>query len=506
MALFEDYFFFIFSSPTTVLLFITFLLVLCLAYSSFASHTGNDPPGPSHLPLLGNLLQIDLKRPHNTLCEFSKKYGSVFTVYFGPTKVVVLTGYKTVKEALVNYSEEFGDRSITPIFNDINHGHGILFANGDSWKEMRRFALSTLKDFGMGKKIAEQKIIEECHHLIKTIKSYKGEAFDTKCILSYASSNIICSIVYGSRFEYNDSMFKEMIRLSSDNIRLVGSAEIQLYNTFPWLGSLLQKRRLILQNLEKHVAMNKDLIQNLKETLSTDGCRGLVDCFLTHQRKDEEAHVVDSLYHEKNLLFTVGNLFGAGTDTTATTLRWALLFMTKYPHIQNQVHEELSSVIGKRQINGEDRKLLPYTNAVIHETQRFASIVPMAVPHQMASDVIFQGYLIKKGTTVFPLLTSVLHDENEWESPHTFKPSHFLDEEGKFIKRDAFMPFSAGRRVCLGESLARMELFLFFSSLVQHFEFCPPPGITEAELDLTPDVGFTIGPLTYELCATNRTC
>ncbi|XP_034046677.1 cytochrome P450 2K1-like [Thalassophryne amazonica] len=252
--------------------------------------------------------------------------------------------------------------------------------------------------------------------------------------------------------------------------------------------------------------MNKDLIQNLKETLSTDGCRGLVDCFLTRQQKDEEDHVMDSLYHEKNLVFLVSNLFIAGTDTTATTLRWALLFMAKCPHIQNQVHEELSSVTGKRQINREDRKLLPYTNAVIHETQRFADVLPLAIPHQMASDVIFQGYLIKKGTTVFPLLTSVLHDENEWESPHTFNPSHFLDEEGKFIKRDAFMPFSAGRRVCLGESLARMELFLFFSSLVQHFEFSPPPGITEDELDLTGDVGFTIGPSTYELCATNRTC
>ncbi|XP_034047256.1 cytochrome P450 2K1-like [Thalassophryne amazonica] len=424
----------------------------------------NDPLGPSHLPLLGNLLQTDLKRPHNTCVRsFSKKYGSVFTVYFGPTKVVVLTGYKTVKEALVNYSEEFGDRSITPILNDINHGHGM------------RFLLT-------------------------------GEAFDTKCLLSCASSNVICSIVYGSRFEYNDSVFKEMIRIASDTIRLAGSAEIQLYNMFPWSGSLLQKRMLILQNHEKNVAMNKGLIQNLKETLITDECRGLVDCFLTRQQKDEEAHVVDSLYHEKNLLCAVSSLFGAGTETTATTLHWALLFMTKYPHIQNQVHAELGSIVGKRQINADDRKLLPYTNAVIHETQRFADILPLAIPHQMASDVIFQGYRIKKGTTVFPLLTSVLHDENEWESPHTFNPSHFLDEQGKFIQRDAFMPFSAGRRVCLGESLAKMELFLFFSSLVQHFKFSPPPGITEDELDLTPDLGFTIGLLPYELCATNRTC
>ncbi|XP_034046108.1 cytochrome P450 2K1-like isoform X1 [Thalassophryne amazonica] len=504
MALFEDYFSFIDLCPTTVLLTTTFLLFLCLAYSSFASHTGNEPPGPRRLPLLGNLLQIDLKRPHNTLCEFSKKYGSVFTVYFGPTKVVVLAGYKTVKEALVNYSEEFGDRMIATIFDDVHEGHGIVFANGDSWKEMRRFGLSSLKECGMGGKGAEKMIIEECHHLIEMIKNYKGEAFDIKWPMNYASSNIICSIMFGSRFDYNDPVFKETVWVSTDNLKHVGTAEIQLYNMFPWLGSLISKRKVVLQNVEKILATMNSSIQNLKATFNADECRGLVDCFLTRQQKDEESHVVGSHYHEKNFTFTVTNLFAAGSDTTAITLRWALLFMVKYPHIQDQVHEELSRVIGNRQVSGDDRKLLPYTNAVIHETQRFADILPIALPHQTASDVTFQGYLIKKGTTVFPLLTSVLFDKNEWESPHTFNPSRFLDEEGKFIKRNAFMPFSAGQRVCLGVSLARMELFLFFSSLLQHFKFSPPPGVTEDEVDLTPSVGFTVGPSPYELCATMR--
>ncbi|XP_023265870.1 cytochrome P450 2K1-like [Seriola lalandi dorsalis] len=505
MALLDDSVFFLFSSPTTLLGAVAVLLVLYLVSCSFtAEKMGKEPPGPPPLPLLGNLLQLDLKRPYKTLCELSKKYGSVFTVYFGTNKVVVLAGYKAVKEALVSYAEEFGDRNISPIFYETNQGHGILFANGESWKELRRFALTTLRDFGMGKRVAEEKILEECRYLIQMFEEHKGKPFDTTCPVNYATSNIISSIVYGSRFEYDDPRFQNLVRRANETIRIVGSASIQLYNMFPRLVSWIKNRQLILKNLEMSVRDVKDLIKQLKETLNPDTCRGLVDCFLIRKQKEEDSCVMDTHYNEKNLIFTVTNLFAAGTDTTATTLRWGLLLMAKYPHIQDQVQEELSRVIGSRQVRAEDRKNMPYTDAVIHETQRLANIVPMSIPHKTSRDVTFQGYFIKEGTTVLPLLTSVLYDESEWESPHTFNPSHFLDGEGNFIRRDAFMPFSAGRRVCLGEGLAKMELFLFFTSLLQRFRFTPPPGVTEDELDLTAAVGFTLPPSPHKLCAVSR--
>ncbi|KAF3700163.1 Cytochrome P450 2K1 [Channa argus] len=329
-----------------------------------------EPPGPRPLPLLGNILQLDLQRPYRTLCELSKKYGSVFTVYFGSKKVVVLAGYKTVKEALVEYAEEFGERDILPIFYDVNHGHGILFANGESWKELRRFSLTTLRDFGMGK------------------------PFNPKHSVNYATSNIISSIVYGSRFEYDDPQFQSLVRQSNENLHVIGSASVQLYNMFPRLFGWIKNRQVVLKNTESNRMNSRSLIENLKETLNPHICRGLVDCFLNRKQKAEDSHT-NSHYTETNLVLTVSNLFVAGTDTTSATLRWALLLMAKYPHIQ-------------------------------------------------------------------------------------------------------------GRRVCLGESLAKMELFLFFTSLLQHFRFTPPPGVTEDELDLTPAVGFTLCPLPQKLCAVSR--
>ncbi|KAG7248940.1 hypothetical protein CRUP_031767, partial [Coryphaenoides rupestris] len=257
----------------------------------------------------------------------SKKYGSVFRVYFGPEKVLVLAGYKTVKQALVNHADEFGGRHITPLSHMINKHH-------DNWKEMRRFALSKLRDFGMGKKTAEEKILEECHYLIEVFEKHKGQPFDTSRPMNHASSNIISSIVYGKRFEYSDPQFKQMVNRVNENIQFAGTAAIQLYNMFPWLGKWIKTLKLIMNNVENQTNNSKDLIHQLKTTLNPQMSRCLIDSFLIRKQNDEDSGVTDSRYHESNLMQVVNNLFAAGTDTTATTLRWALLFMAKYPQIQ----------------------------------------------------------------------------------------------------------------------------------------------------------------------------
>ncbi|KAL6476364.1 hypothetical protein MHYP_G00148630 [Metynnis hypsauchen] len=369
---------------------------------------------------------------------------------------------------------------------------------------MRRFSLSALRDFGMGKRGSEEKIIEETRYLREVVEQFKGKPFDTTQPVNYAVSNIISAIVYGSRFEYSDPLFKDMVAWSNENVRLIGSASIQVYNMFPWLRSWVRNRKLIMINRENTIKGINRRVDRLQETLNPQDCRGLIDCFLVRKQKAEESGDKSTLFHKQNLLYTVANLFGAGTDTTAATLRWSLLLMAKYPHVQDRVQEEIDRVVGGRQPVMEDRKNLPYADAVMHEIQRLANIVPMSVPHTTTCDVYFQGFFIKKGTSVLPLLTSVLRDENEWETPNTFNPAHFLDKQGRFVKRDAFMPFSAGRRVCVGESLARMEFFLFFTSLLQHFRFTPPPGVSEDQLDLTPVVGFTLSPSPHKLCAVSR--
>ncbi|XP_077187146.1 cytochrome P450 2K4-like isoform X2 [Paroedura picta] len=446
------------------------------------------------------------KRPRAFLWvepELSKQYGPVFTLQFGSQKMVVLTGYETVKEALVNQAEAFAERPFVPIFDDILEGHGIVFAHGENWKVMRRFTLTTLRDYGMGKKTIEDRIVEECGFLIERFESYGGKPFENTEIMNTAVSNIIVSILLAKRFEYDDPTFLRLLSMLSENGRLAGSPSVQLYNVFPALGLLLGARKKLLKNRDEFYDFIKaTFIEHLKE-LDANDQRSLIDSFLIRQQ-EEKNKTDNGFFHNENLTALVANLFGAGTETTSTTLRWGLLLMMKYPEIQNKVQEEIAQVVGSAQPRTEHRAKMPYTDAVIHEVQRFANIIPTNVPRATTVDVTLKGYNIPKGTYILPLLGSVLQDETQWEKPLKFYPEHFLDSDGKFIKRDAFMPFSAGRRICAGETLAKMELFLFFTSLLQKFTFQLAPGMSKDDLDFTPLVGLMALPVPYMCCALSR--
>ncbi|KAK7889526.1 hypothetical protein WMY93_025086 [Mugilogobius chulae] len=353
----------------------------------------------------------------------------------------------------------------------------------------------------MGKKACEEKISVECGHLMDILLEYNGEAVDLTEPLHYAVSNIICSLVYGSRFKYENPQFTNMVEKTKERIHLAGSPSVAVCDMFPWTKHWIKDREELLNIIDELKSENLKMIHHLKETLDPQMCRGFIDAFLAKQMALEKSGDKDSLYTEENLMSTVLALFIAGTDTTSTTLRWGLLLMAKYPHIQDKVREEINSVIGSRQVQTEDRKSLPFVDAVIHEIQRFGNIAPMAISHRTTQDIVFQGHFIKKGTIVWPLLTSILKDAAEWENPNSFYPEHFLDDNGKFRKRDAFLAFSAGRRTCPGESLARMELFIFFVSLLQRFRFTAPPGVRADDLDLTPVAGITLSPRPHQLCA-----
>ncbi|XP_056419485.1 uncharacterized protein LOC130360954 [Hyla sarda] len=486
--------------PFTFVLSIVLLLLINFFYQRIKQKGRKFPPGPYPLPLVGNIFSMNMARPYKSFQKFAEQYGSVFSLRIGTEEMVILSGYDTVKDALINHAEEFAGRPCWPVYEELRKGHGIILANGENWKVMRRFTVSTLRDFGMGKKTIEDKINEECGYLIKNICSYQGEAFQDDKIINAAVANIIVSIILGHRFDYQHPSLQRLLQLTDENFKVAGSSMVFLYNAFPslvrWLPGCHRSIHKNANVLNKFVT---ETFTSYKKQLDVNDQRNLIETFLVKQQ--EEKPSPDLYFNNENLTLLVTDLFSAGMETTTTTLRWGLLLMMKYPEIQKNVQNEIEKVIGSAVPLVKHRKEMPYTDAVIHEIQRFANILPANIPHATTQDVVFRGYFLPKGTHVIPLLTSVLQDKKYFERPEEFYPQHFLDTKGNFVKNEAFIPFSLGKRSCAGESLAKTELFLFFTTLLQKFTFKAPPG---EKLQLIPAVGLTTPPVNYRICALPR--
>ncbi|XP_061094507.1 cytochrome P450 2J1-like isoform X1 [Conger conger] len=503
-------------------------LFLTLTYVLKQKSPKKFPPGPRSLPFIGDLLRIDSTKIHLHLAKFAEQYGGIYSIHLG-TRIVVLHDLKYVKEALIQKGENFVDRPRIPLFEDLNPNHyGVVFSNGYAWKQQRRFALMTLKNFGLGKKSLEPSIQAESKWLSEAFGNEQeaekfsldhsklnyflfihlflvfvvlGRPFDPQFVMNNAVSNVTCCLVFGDRFEYTDRQFQDLLKRINEAVYLEGSIWAQLYNAFPWIMRKVPgPHRKIFEHWDKVISFVKLKIKEHRNDLDPSAPRDYIDCFLAEMEKWKTD--VDAGFNEENLCFCTFELFVAGTETTSTTLNWGLLFMIKYPDVQEKVQAEIDHVIGQsRMPSMADRPNMPYTDAVIHEIQRMGNILPLNLARMAVKDTQIGEYIIPKGTMVLGTLSSALFDESEWETPQTFNPGHFLDAEGNFRRRDAFMPFSAGKRVCLGEQLARMELFLFFTSLLQRFTFSPPPGV---EPSLEYRMGFTHCPKPYKLCAVPR--
>ncbi|KAM6306163.1 cytochrome P450 2H1-like [Aegotheles albertisi] len=468
----------------TIFLLVCISCFLLLATWRSISQKEKQPPGPIALPIVGNILQLNPWKLQESLGMLSKKYGPVFTIHLGPKKVVVLYGYNVVKEALVDQGDDFSGRGTLPLIDKLFQGTGIVTSNGETWKQLRRFALTTLRDFGMGKKSIEERIQEEAHFLVERIRNTHERPFNPGKYLVHAVSNIICSIVFGDRFDYKDKKFLTLIDLLEENDKFQNSMHVQLYNFLPAVMDILPgPHHKLIKNVEEINQFTLRIVEEHQKTWDPTCPRDFIDAFLN--KIEQEKGKSHSEFTIETLSRSAIDLFFAGTGTTSTTLRHGLLILHKYPEIVEKIQKEIDTVIGRnRSPSMADRSQMPYTDAVVHEIQRFIDFLPLNVPHAVTKDTKFRGYFIPKDTMIFPMLAPVLHDSKEFPNPEKFDPGHFLNANGTFKKSDYFMPFSTGKRMCAGEGLARMEIFVFLTAILQNFTL--KPVVDHKDIDISP--------------------
>ncbi|XP_001632363.3 cytochrome P450 2U1 [Nematostella vectensis] len=488
----------------------TLAVTLFIVYHLFFEfREGNLPPGPRPLPLIGNLNLLS-NQMHLDFAALEKTYGKIFRVYLAHKPIIVLSG-DAIKEALVRQPRNFAGRPLLPITEEVvdkKRGKSLFAMDyGERWRIFRKLGHSTIKVYGEDR--LQEVINEEVSELCKRLEESDEKPIDITKQFGTAVTNVICTKIFGNRYDINDPEFQRLYYINDKSTRL-NIGEGWLKEAFPFLKPFLpysqQVKEIKELDQERFVIMKAKYDEHV-QTFDPNHIRDYTDALLKAKQEAEEEDKSSKEHFGEGPIIMAGlvTLFLAGSETTTTTLSWAIAYLLHNPGVQARLHKEIDQVIGKDvSPKLSQRTNIPVLEAFTAETQRLSNLVPLSLPHKTTSDCTLLGYEIAKGTTVFTNLWSLHHDPSIWKEPDTFNLDRFLDAKGKFQAPvgGTFLPFGAGPRVCLGEVLARSELFLFLATLLQHFEFVNPLGCPLPSLE--GDMGVVLHPKPFTVCVRKR--
>ncbi|XP_060557494.1 steroid 17-alpha-hydroxylase/17,20 lyase-like isoform X2 [Ruditapes philippinarum] len=451
------------------------LVVVLLAHWMIQKWKFNYPPGPPGLPLIGNALQLNGLIFHKQAFEWSKKYGPVITVRAGPTHMVIVNTIDTALEVLVQKSTDFAGRMLTPSLDLLTYGGKDIICStyNSTWKIHRKIATKALRHYMQGEAL-QLRIHDAMETAFVEVDKVKG-AFDPAEYINYIVGNILTGLCFGGKYNFQDKEVHYMLEKEDIFLHTIGFGSIEDF--IPGLRYVYKSDiTKFLEEFTKEVFdfyFSKKL-QEAKETFDKDNVRHFTDTLILARKEaeaEEGANV--SVFTDEHLIQTLGDIFFAGIDTTRYTLKGAILHMVAFPDIQEKVQKEIDMVVGKDRLPGiDDRPNLSYTEAVLYESMRLSTVLPLGVQHMTICDTEVGGYKIPKGTEVCINHWALHNDPDAWEEVERFIPERYLDENGKLGPTPkSWLPFSAGKRVCLGEFVAKPELHLIFASLMQRFKW-----------------------------------
>lgn len=460
---------------TALLIFVT--VFLSTRYFLITRYKRPLPPGPWGVPILGYLPFIG-KSMHLTLHELSKKYGPVYRINMGIKTVVVLADPEMIRQSFKR--EEFTGRPNSKLY-DMFQGNGVINISGDKWKAQRRFLQERLRTLGMkvsgpGREQMENRIVVEVEHLLQSLASHKGESISPDYYFKIATANVVCFLLMSVRFEKNDPTFKRFIQLHQEGFQLFVTAEAGNYLPLMKYTTMVKSSiKQLESNQRESFSLLQGFIDERREHFDPNATRDIIDAYLHEEyMAKKEGKTIDDAYN-RQLLQVMCDLFSAGQETTYSWLNWCLVMLLHNKEVMRNVQNELDSVVGRNRLPSmNDMSSLPYTQATMYEVLRVANVIPVGPPHATTTDTFVGKYLIPAGTTVFPNLYSCHMNDKSWPNPEKFDPTRFIDEKGQVFKPQDFIPFGVGRRMCLGEVLARSEIFLFLTSILHVFNLEAP--------------------------------
>ncbi|CAL4067238.1 unnamed protein product, partial [Meganyctiphanes norvegica] len=434
-------------------------------------------PGPSTVPILGSLhhMRNYNENPFEGFTVMSEEFGPVYSLKMGSTPAVVVSSFEGIKEVLIKKGSAFDGRPDILRFNlyfggDRNQSLALCDYN-NTQKTRRQLARAFLmaRPESSNFEILDQMIAVETEKMMSILQNKTSSPVDIKTIVATSGMNMFTNYMCSTNFEYEDKEFKQIV--SCFNAIFDDVNEGHPTDFLPWLtpfyGSYLNNLRHQASSIRDWIL--KSIIQDRLDTIETkEDIKDLADALMYNFKFQEEG--VESLDLE-NVLFELEDLLGGSASLGNMTLR-ALYYITQNPDVMKSLQKEIDEVIGDSRLpNVLDRNDMPYMEAFMLEVLRSTS--SPIVPHCATEDSSIGGFDVKKGTVVFINNYKINLSADYWDQPEEFRPTRFLDN-GKVKKPAYFLPFSTGRRACIGTRIFSNITFVVVSALMQQFDVSLP--------------------------------
>ncbi|CAJ1925812.1 unnamed protein product [Sphenostylis stenocarpa] len=450
------------------------------------------PPGPYPLPIIGNLLELSNK-PHQSLAKLAKMHGPLMSLKMGQITTIVVSSAEMAKEVLLTHDHLLSNRTIPQSVSVLNHeNYSLAFIPvSPLWRDLRKicnaqlFARNTLEASQDVRRNKVQQLLSEIHQSCQN-----GEAVDIGTAIFKTTINLLSNTIFSVDLVQSAGTAGEFKELVSNITELVGTPNLADY--FPVLKMVdpqgIKKRQA------KNVAKVLDIFYRLvdqrlkqREGPHADVHNDMLDVLLniSQENKMMDTTMIQHLSHD---------LFVAGTDTTTSTLEWAMSELVRNPETMSKAIEELELMIGRgNPVKESDIARLPYLQAIIRETFRLHPPVPFLLPRKAETDVNICGFTIPKDAQVLVNVWTIGRDSSIWDNPSSFYPERFLEADIDVKGRNfELTPFGGGRRICPGMLLATRMLLLMLGSLINSFEWKLEDGMKLEDMDMDEKFGITL--------------
>ncbi|XP_031267955.1 trimethyltridecatetraene synthase-like [Pistacia vera] len=451
----------------------------------------NSAPGPKPWPIIGNLNLIG-PLPHQSLHKLAQKYGSIMQLKFGSFPVVVASSAEMAKLFLRTHDHIFASRPPTAAgkYTTYNYLNITWAPYGPYWRQGRKIYL---RELFSSKRLESYEFIrvEELRAFVSRLYTSSGKPIVLKDHLSRFTLSIISRIVLGKKYFCESKSETSVVTLEEfqemlDNLFMLNGV-LNIGDWIPWMDFLdlqgyVKRMKVLKKRFDRFHDHVFDEHRAKREGVKDFEAKDMVDSLL---RLADDPKLDAKLTSDSVKGFTQ-DLIAGGTDTSATTVEWAMSELLKQPELMKKATEELDRVIGReRWVEEKDIPQLPYIDAIMKETMRIHPVAVLLAPHLALEDCNVAGYHIRKGTRVFINSWSLGRDPSVWDAPEEFRPERFI---GKAIdvKGQSFelLPFGSGRRMCPGYSLGLKMIQSSFANMLHGFNWKLPGNVKPEDISM----------------------